>query len=82
MEFCFAFLKPLCRDFTELFSYDRRSGERVFRSLVGAIVDGTSISAYCKDHKAVSADTVLKLGNLPLEVMVGKCNRLLKANAM
>jgi hypothetical protein len=82
MGFCFAFLKPLCREFAELFVYDKRSGERVFRSLIGTVVDGTSISAYCKDHPAVSADTVLKLGNLPLNVMVGKCNRLLKANAV
>jgi hypothetical protein len=82
MEFCFAFLKSLCTEFAELFVYDESSGERVFRSLVGAVVDGTSISAYCKDHPAVSADTVLKLGNLPLDVMVGMCNRLLKANAV
>jgi hypothetical protein len=81
MEFCFSFLKSLCKDFGELFVYDRQTGERVFRSLVGAVVDGTSVSAYCEDHRAVSADTVLKLGNLPLEVMVEKCNRLLKANA-
>jgi Transposase DDE domain len=82
MEFCYSFLKSLCKDFEELFVYDRQTGERVFRSLVGAIVDGTSVSAYCKDHPAVSADTVLKLGSLPLEVMVEKCNRLLKANAV
>lgn len=82
MEFCFAFLKPLCREFAELFVYDKRGGERVFRSLVGAVVDGTSISAYCQDHPAVSADTVLKLGSLPLDVMIRKCNRLLGANAV
>lgn len=82
MEFCFLFLKSLCREFAELFVYDRQTGERVFRSLVGAVVDGTSVSAYCRDHPVVSADTVLKLGNLPLEVMMEKCNRLLKANAV
>lgn len=81
MEFCFPFLKSLCKEFRDLFVYDRQTGERVFRCLVGAVVDGTSVSAYCLDHPSVSADTVLKLGNLPLEVMVEKCNCLLKANA-
>lgn len=81
IEFCFDFLKSLCREFGRLFVYDERSAERVFRSLVGAVVDGTSVSAYCLDHPAVSADTVLKLGYLPLDVMVEKCNRLLAANA-
>lgn len=81
MEFCFDVLKPLSRVFSDLFLYDGKDGETVFRYLVGCCLDRTSISEYCEDHTAVSADTVLKLGFVPLDAMTGACNRLLAVSA-
>lgn len=78
VEFCFCVLKPLSRVFSDLFVYSTRDGETVLRYLVGCCLDQTSISDYCVDHRAVSADTVLKLGYLPLEVMTRACNCLLQ----
>jgi IS4 transposase len=78
MEFCFDVLKPLSRRFSDLFVYSRRDGERVLRCLVGCCLDQTSISDYCEDHRAVSADTALKLGYVPLEAMTRACNVLLR----
>lgn len=80
MEFCFNVLKPLSKVFSRLFVYSRRDGETILRYLAGCCLDQTSISDYCKTHKAVSADTVLKLGGLPLEAMTRACNVLLEAS--
>lgn len=77
MRFCFEKLKPLSRLFSEIFDFSEKDGEMRFRSFCGACLDNTSISDYCEDHKAVSADTVLKLGRIPIDDMTGKCNRLL-----
>ncbi len=81
VEFCFDVLKPLSRVFSDLFVYSTRDGETVLRYLVGCCLDRTSISDYCVDHGAVSADTVLKLGYLPLEGMTRACNILLRVSA-
>lgn len=77
MVFCFRVLKPLSRFFARIFGFSLKDGETRFRYLVGCCLDNTSISDYCLDHKAVSADTVLKLGLVPLKEMTLKCNRLL-----
>ncbi|WP_230743378.1 transposase [Methanooceanicella nereidis] len=55
-----------------------KDGEVVFRYLVGCCLDNTSISDYCRDHKAVCSSTVLKLGRVPVEEMAGNCNRLIR----
>ena len=77
MEFCFDVLKPLSGEFSDLFVYSIKDGETVFRYLCGCCLDRTSISEYCETHRAVSADTVLKLGSVPLEAMTRACNKLL-----
>jgi IS4 transposase len=81
MVFCFDVLKPLSARFSDLFVYSRRDGETVFRYLAGCCLDRTSISDYCVDHRAVSADTVLKLGYMSLEAMTRACNILLQTSA-
>ena len=81
MEFCFHKLKPLSREFSRQFGYSEKDGETIFRYLNGVCLGNTSISDYCKDHKAFSADTILKLGKVPLEEMVRKCNKLLAVAA-
>jgi len=77
MLFCFHVLKPLSRVFSRIFGFSVKDGETRLRYLVGCCLDNTSISDYCLDHKAVSADTILKLGLLPLQEMTVKCNTLI-----
>ena len=81
MVFCFHVLKPLSLVFAKIFGFSEKDGETRFRYLVGCCLDNTSISDYCKDHMAVSADTILKLGKLPLKEMTRKCNRLLSVSS-
>jgi len=78
MLFCFEKLKSLSSEFSRVFDYSEKDGETRFRYLVGTCLDNTSISEYCERHKAVSADTILKLGNMPVAEMVEKCNRLIR----
>lgn len=82
MLFCFHVLKPLSRVFARIFGLSMKDGETRLRYLVGCCLDNTSISAYCEDHKAVSADTILKLGLLPINEMTRKCNQLLNVSSM
>lgn len=77
MFFCYGKLKSLSKEFSRIFGYSRKDGELRFGYLIGACLNNTSISDYCVDNKKVSADTILKLGRIPLESMVEKCNRLI-----
>ncbi|WP_158308476.1 transposase [Methanocella conradii] len=58
-----------------------RDGWKRLLYLVGCSLDCTSIEDFCKTHKAMSPDVVLKLGRIPVEGMIVKCNVLLALSA-
>lgn len=78
---CLKSLKPLSRLFSELFWLDERDAWKRLLYLVGCCLDSTSIEDFCKSHRAMSPDVVLKLGRVPVEEMARKCNALLRLSA-
>lgn len=72
---CVKRLKLYARRFSDLF-YQGVGGEDVFFSLAGCCLNRTSIDDLNNDS-GPCPDVVLKLGRLPLDLMVRKCNLLL-----
>ncbi len=81
LVFCVKSLKPLSYLFSRLFCLSRRDGWKRLLYLVGCSLECTSIEDFCKYHKALSPDVVLKLGRVPMGEMMEKCNLLLSLSA-